>query len=69
MLTDTSPGFADTWAALDRRLAEVLQLGKAARSAASLLQEAGAVLSALTEAGRGGRGGQGGGEGGAGAAR
>ena len=27
MLTDCSPGFADTWDALDRRMAEVLALG------------------------------------------
>lgn len=28
MLTDTSPGFADTWEALERRLDEVKQAGK-----------------------------------------
>ncbi|KAK9819794.1 hypothetical protein WJX72_002458 [[Myrmecia] bisecta] len=31
MLTDYSPGYADTWAALDRRLKDVMHLGKAAR--------------------------------------
>ena len=30
MITDFSPGYADTWAALDRRLRDVTQLGKAA---------------------------------------
>lgn len=33
MITDYSPGYADTWAALDRRLADVSQLGKAAAQA------------------------------------
>ena len=33
MLTDFSPGYADTWAALDRRLRDVSQLGKAASQA------------------------------------
>lgn len=55
MLTDTSPGFADTWAALDRRLADVLQLGRAARSVASLAQEAGAVLALLAQGPRSGQ--------------
>ncbi|KAL4443693.1 hypothetical protein ABPG75_011430 [Micractinium tetrahymenae] len=36
MLTDASPGFADTWAALDRRLGDALQLGAAAEEAGSL---------------------------------
>ena len=61
MLTDTSPGFADTWAALDRRLADVLQLGKAARGVAALVQEAGAVLVQLAGGSRGGSGGSAGG--------
>lgn len=30
MITDFSPGYADTWASLDRRLRDVTQLGKAA---------------------------------------
>ena len=30
MLTDYSPGLADTWQALDRRLENVKQLGKLA---------------------------------------
>lgn len=33
MLTDFSPGYADTWACLDRRLRDVSQLGKAASQA------------------------------------
>ena len=28
MITDTSPEFADTWAFLDRRIADVMQMGK-----------------------------------------
>ncbi len=47
MLTDSSPGFADTWAALDRRLADVLQLGRAVRGVASLAEEAGSLLAQL----------------------
>ena len=30
MITDFSPGYADTWASLDRRLRDVTQLSKAA---------------------------------------
>ena len=47
MLTDSSPGFADTWAALDRRLGDVLQLGRAVRGVASLAEEAGSLLAQL----------------------
>ena len=31
MLTDYSPEYADTWESLDRRLADVMRLGSAAR--------------------------------------
>lgn len=47
MLTDCSPGFADTWAALDRRLGDVVEAEKAAEDAGSL---AGAVSSAADNA-------------------
>ncbi len=35
MLTDYSPGYADTWESLDRRLADVMRLGAAARDVRS----------------------------------
>lgn len=51
MLTDCSPGYADTWAALDRRIEEVLQLGQAARDpVAALGSLGGAVSGALVQA-------------------
>jgi ubiquinone biosynthesis protein COQ9 len=47
MLSDCSPGFADTWAALDRRLGEALALEQAAGAAGGA---AGAVLEQLSGA-------------------
>jgi ubiquinone biosynthesis protein COQ9 len=38
MLTDYSPGYADTWQQLERRIDDVLWLGSAAQSAAALPQ-------------------------------
>jgi ubiquinone biosynthesis protein COQ9 len=31
LLTDYSPGYADTWQQMDRRLQDIVQLGKAAQ--------------------------------------
>lgn len=39
MLTDASPGFADTWAALRRRLAEVAQVGSSLGSVITALSD------------------------------
>ena len=38
MITDFSPGYADTWASLDRRLRDVTQLGKAASQVQSMAE-------------------------------
>ncbi|KAK9827204.1 hypothetical protein WJX74_010318 [Apatococcus lobatus] len=49
MLTDYSPEYADTWESLDRRLADVMRLGSAARearaAAATVAGSLGSVLS------------------------
>lgn len=47
MLTDYSPGYADTWQQLERRIDDVLWLGSAAAGAAALPQ---LLLQALTRA-------------------
>lgn len=49
MLTDCSPGFADTRGALDRRLGEALELGKAAGDAAGLAETVGGAAGALLQ--------------------
>ncbi len=43
MLTDCSPGFADSWTFLDRRLADAMALGRAAGQAASAVGGAGGL--------------------------
>ncbi|KAK9865342.1 hypothetical protein WJX84_002543 [Apatococcus fuscideae] len=49
MLTDYSPGYADTWESLDRRLADVMRLGAAARDArAAAASMAGSLASTLS---------------------
>lgn len=52
MLTDCSPEYADTWAALDRRLQDVMTVGKAAGQAGSAAgaaaDAAGSVLQQLS---------------------
>uniref|UniRef100_A0A383W6Z6 Ubiquinone biosynthesis protein n=1 Tax=Tetradesmus obliquus TaxID=3088 RepID=A0A383W6Z6_TETOB len=55
MLTDYSPGYADTWQQLDRRMQDALWLGSAAAAAAALPQQ---LLSALAQAVGGARQGQ-----------
>jgi ubiquinone biosynthesis protein COQ9 len=47
MLTDYSPGYADTWQQLERRMQDALWLGSAAAAAAALPQQ---LLSALAQA-------------------
>lgn len=48
MLTDTSRGYEDTWAALDRRLQDVVSVGKAAGQAGTAASSvAGAASDAL----------------------
>lgn len=47
MLTDFSPGYQDTWEQLDRRIADVLWLGSAAKSAAVVPQQ---LLTAVVQA-------------------
>lgn len=63
MLTDSSPGYADTWGALSRRLDDVMAvgggLGKAVGQAGALLRDVGGVVASTL--GRGPPGGGGGG--------
>ena len=49
MLSDCSPRFADTWAALDRRLGEALALEQAAGQAGSLAGAASGAAGAVLE--------------------
>lgn len=44
MLTDYSPGYADTWRSLDRRLADVKRLGGAATEVSNALLRMAAKL-------------------------
>jgi ubiquinone biosynthesis protein COQ9 len=55
MLTDYSPGYADTWQQLERRMQDALWLGSAAAAAAALPQQ---LLAALAQAAGGSRQGQ-----------
>jgi ubiquinone biosynthesis protein COQ9 len=52
MLTDCSPGYADTWAALERRLQDVVSAGRAVGQAGSgagaAVEAAGAVLQQMS---------------------
>lgn len=50
MLNDCSPGFADTHAALQRRLDEALELARAAEEAGSLAGTAGGAAEAALAA-------------------
>lgn len=43
MITDFSPGYADTWASLDRRLRDVTQIGKAASQVHPVMSSGGGV--------------------------
>lgn len=47
MVNDCSPGYADTWAALDRRLSEALELGKATQDASTLADALGGAAGAV----------------------
>jgi ubiquinone biosynthesis protein COQ9 len=55
MLTDYSPGYADTWQQLERRMQDALWLGGAAAAAAALPQQ---LLAALAQVAGGSRQGQ-----------
>lgn len=54
MLTDYSPGFADTWDVLDRRLQDVMTIGRVmgqmGNSAASIVEQISSTLSQLVPA-------------------
>ncbi|PRW56755.1 ubiquinone biosynthesis mitochondrial [Chlorella sorokiniana] len=47
MVNDCSPGYADTWAALDRRLGEALELGKATQDASTFADALGGAAGAV----------------------
>jgi ubiquinone biosynthesis protein COQ9 len=51
MLTDCSPGFADSWTFLDRRLADAMALGRAAGQAASAVGGAAGLAGVVTALG------------------